>query len=149
MTDESGQSYPFTIDQLLDKAVGPEEFYGVFTANMHTDSDSSSGSASIVSSALSHLVPVISARQLLQWLDGRNNSVLSGITLNGTTLGFDISVGWNATGLMCMIPIPAGLTLTSITSNGAPVSYHLDTVKGIQYAFFAAASGSYQTTFIR
>ena len=37
MTDESGQSYPTTIDTLLDKALGPEGYYGVFTANMHTD----------------------------------------------------------------------------------------------------------------
>ena len=37
MTDESGQSYPFTVDALLDKALGTEGYYGVFTANMHTD----------------------------------------------------------------------------------------------------------------
>ena len=37
MTDESGQTYPFTIDTLLDRALGPEGYYGVFTANMHTD----------------------------------------------------------------------------------------------------------------
>ena len=41
MTDESGQSYPFTIDALLDRALGPEGYYGVFTANMHTDDPSS------------------------------------------------------------------------------------------------------------
>ena len=37
MTDESGQTYPCTIDTLLDNALGPEGYYGVFTANMHTD----------------------------------------------------------------------------------------------------------------
>ena len=37
MTDESGQSYPFTIDTLLDRALGPEGYYGAFTANLHTD----------------------------------------------------------------------------------------------------------------
>ena len=43
MTDESEQTYPFTIDSLLDKALGPEGYYGVFTANMHTDSASQRG----------------------------------------------------------------------------------------------------------
>ncbi len=43
MTDESGQSYPFTIDTLLDNAVGPLGYYGVFTANMHTDADAIGG----------------------------------------------------------------------------------------------------------
>ena len=65
MTDESGQSEPANIDSLLNKAVGPEGYYGVFTANMHTDSASSSGSDAIVASALSHGVPVVSARQML------------------------------------------------------------------------------------
>ena len=37
MTDESGQSYPYTIDTLLDRALGPEGYYGAFVANMHTD----------------------------------------------------------------------------------------------------------------
>ena len=37
MTDESEQTYPYTIDTLLDRAIGPEKYYGVFTANMHTD----------------------------------------------------------------------------------------------------------------
>ena len=37
MTDESGQTYPFTIDTLLDRALGAEGYYGAFTANMHTD----------------------------------------------------------------------------------------------------------------
>ena len=37
MTDESGQTYPFTVDTLLDRALGPLGYYGVFTANMHTD----------------------------------------------------------------------------------------------------------------
>ena len=37
MTDESEQSYPFTPNTLLDSALGPQGYYGAFTANMHTD----------------------------------------------------------------------------------------------------------------
>jgi hypothetical protein len=61
MTDESFQTYPFRIDSLLDRAVGAEG-YGVFTANMHTDSSTSPGSDAIVASAKAHGVPVVSAR---------------------------------------------------------------------------------------
>ena len=39
MTDESGQSYPFTAEALMDRALGPEGYYGAFVANMHTDPD--------------------------------------------------------------------------------------------------------------
>ena len=65
MTDESDQTYPFTINSLLDKALGPEGYYGVFTANMHTDSASSAGSDAIVASAQSRGVPIVSAQQML------------------------------------------------------------------------------------
>ena len=37
LTDESGQDYPFTVDPLLDRALGAEGFYGAFVANIHTD----------------------------------------------------------------------------------------------------------------
>ncbi|MFN3763763.1 MAG: hypothetical protein ACK4WK_11275, partial [Anaerolineae bacterium] len=37
MTDESWQSYPYTIDALLERALGPEGYYGAFVANMHND----------------------------------------------------------------------------------------------------------------
>ncbi len=41
MTDESGQTFPFNIDALLDNAIGVNGYYGAFTANMHTDSTQS------------------------------------------------------------------------------------------------------------
>ena len=65
MTDESGQTYPFTIDTLLDNALGPQGYYGVFTANMHNDSATSDGADAIVASALARGVPVVSASQML------------------------------------------------------------------------------------
>lgn len=37
MTDESGQQYPNTVDTLLDRALGAEGYYGVYTVNAHTD----------------------------------------------------------------------------------------------------------------
>ena len=43
LTDESGQNLPVHIEALLDKALGPEGYYGAFTANMHTDRSNHSG----------------------------------------------------------------------------------------------------------
>ena len=37
MDDEASQAYPATVNALLDAAVGAKGYYGVFTANMHTD----------------------------------------------------------------------------------------------------------------
>ncbi|MGZ6237622.1 MAG: hypothetical protein ACXWMJ_09935 [Syntrophales bacterium] len=147
MTDESEQSYPFTIDTLLDNAIGPEGYYGAFTANMHNDSADSDGSDAIIASAQARQIPVISARQMLQWLDGRNGSAFGALSWSQNTLSFTISVGQNTNGLTALVPIPAGLAVTSITQNAVPVVFTTGTVKGIQYAIFYVAPGSYQVTF--
>jgi hypothetical protein len=148
MTDESGQSYPFTIDTLLDKALGPQGYYGVFTANMHTDADTSEGANAIIASAQARAVPIVTARQMLEWVDGRNASSFAGLTWNGTDLGFSINVGLGANGLQAMIPAQsAGRALTTLTIDGAPVSFTLRVVKGVQWATFPAAPGTYQATY--
>jgi hypothetical protein len=47
-----------------------------------------------------------------------------------------------------MLPLqgPTG-TLSSITQVGSPVAYTVQTIKGIQYAFFTAETASYQATY--
>jgi fibronectin type 3 domain-containing protein len=146
MTDESGQTYPYTIDTLLDRAIGSEGYYGAFTANMHNDSVDSSGSDAIVSSALARHVPIVSARQMLVWLDGRNASTFSGLAWNGNTLSFSISAGQGANGLMAMVPVPTGKTVTNVTVNNSPIPFTMVTFKGIPYARFEAADGAYQVS---
>ena len=148
MTDESGQSYPFTSDALLDRALGPEGYYGVFTANMHTDNASSGGSDAIVASAKARGVPVVSARQMLTWLDGRNNSSFSSIAWNANRLTFSIDHAAGANGLRAMVPTASAVgPLTGLKQNGSPIATTTRTVKGREYAFFDAAPGSYEATY--
>jgi hypothetical protein len=148
MTDESGQTYPFTINALLDGALGAQGFYGVFTANMHTDADDSPGADAILASSQTRSVPIVTARQMLEWVDGRNASSFAALTWDGQTLGFNINVGLGANGLQAMVPAQsAGRALTSLTLNGAPVSFTLRVVKGVQWATFPAAPGTYQATY--
>jgi hypothetical protein len=148
MTDESNQTFPFNINSLLDKATGSEGYYGVFCANMHTDNATSSGSDAIVSSALAHQVPVVSAKQMLEWLDGRNNSSFGSIAWNNSQLSFTISAASAANNLKGMLPTHAASgVLAGITKNGSPVADSIATIKGIQYAFFSAASGNYVATY--
>jgi uncharacterized protein DUF4082/Big-like domain-containing protein/IPT/TIG domain-containing protein len=144
MTDESEQSYPLTIDALLDRALGPEGSYGVFTANMHTDSAESQGSDAIVNSALSRGVSVVSGRQLLEWLDGRNGSSFDSVAWNVNQLSFNVVVGSGANGLQVMIPVESSTGhLMAITSGGNPVEFSIQRIKGIEYAFFGASPASY------
>jgi hypothetical protein len=148
MTDESGQSYPFTVDTLLDRALGPEGYYGVFTANMHTDAPSIPQDDAIIASALARGVPVVSGRQMLEWLDGRNGSSFGSLTWNGATLGFTVAIGQGANALQVMLPTSSAAGgLTGITLDGIPVTFTAQTIKGVQYATFPAAVGTYQATY--
>ena len=149
MTDESGQSFPFTIDTLLDRALGPEGYYGVFTANMHTDSAPSAGSDAIVASAQARGVPIVSARQMLTWLDGRNQSSFGSINWNGDELTFTISPGAGANGLRAMVPTTSAIgPLVTVERNASPVATTTRTIKGVEYAFFDAAAGNYTATYL-
>ena len=148
MTDESGQSYPFTIDTLLDRALGPEGYYGVFTANMHNDLPTSPGADAIISSARARGVPIVSARQMLDWLDARNSSSFGSLSWASNTLSFTISAGPGANGLRAMVPTSSSVgALTQITRGGAPIGTTTKTVKGREYAFFNAVSGSYAASY--
>jgi fibronectin type 3 domain-containing protein len=148
MTDESGQAYPATVNALLDKAVGPEGYYGIFTANMHTDSATHAGSDAIVASALARSVPVVSAKQMLDWVDGRNASTFKNFSWSGGSLGFTITTGAGANGLQGMLPVQSAAgTLSALTRSGSAVFYSTQTIKGIQYAVFTATPGSYTATY--
>jgi hypothetical protein len=148
MTDESGQSFPFTINTLLDRALGVEGYVGAFVANMHTDQVASAGADAIVASARARGVPVISARQLLEWLDGRNSSSLAGLVWDGHRLAFTVSVGLGANGLQVMIPATsAGQALTTITRDGVPVPFSVQTITGVSWATFPAAPGAHEAVY--
>ncbi|MCX7592607.1 MAG: DUF4082 domain-containing protein [Fischerella sp.] len=147
MTDESGQSYPYNINTLLDRALGSEGYYGVFNVNSHTDSNQPSSqevSDAVVNSAKTRGVPVISARQLLTWLDGRNSSSFDSLSWSNNTLNFGISKGTGANGLQAMLPIrSANGILSSITRNGSSVTYTTEGIKGVEYATFPGDAGNY------
>jgi hypothetical protein len=148
MDDEAGQVYPATVDAMLDKALGPEGYYGTFVANMHTDNVASPGSDAIITSAQARGVPVISARQLLDWVDGRNASRFRSFSWSGNTLGFSVATASGATGLQVMLPAQSAVgTLTSVTRSGSPVVFTRQTIKGIEYALFSAADGAYAATY--
>ena len=159
MPDEAGEIFPGFINTLLDNAIGSPGYYGVFTANMHDDYNdcgavcpdghaSEVWSEQIVASAQTRGVPVVSSLQMLQWLDGRNNSSFSSITWTGNVLAFTITTASGANGLQAMLPVVSSAgSLSGITLAAQPVSYSVQTVKGIAYAFFPAAAGAYSATY--
>jgi hypothetical protein len=153
MTDESGQSYPATPIALVDRALGPEGYFGTFMTNFHTVfAASEANHASVVDAAQARNVPLITARQLLEWVDGRNASTFDNLVWDelAGTLTFEIGVGSGGNGLEAMLPIEGGGgTLTGLTRNGSPVPWRTETIKGITYAIFTAGSGPYVSSYDR
>ncbi|QSQ23342.1 DUF4082 domain-containing protein [Pyxidicoccus parkwayensis] len=151
MTDESGQSYPLHIDTLLANALGTKGYYGAFNANMHVDSDPSagaSGSAAIIASAQREGVSVITAKQLLTWLDAREATQVSSVAFTGTALSFTVATPARNLSLMVPTRTAAGRTLVSVTRNGSAVTTVPQTIKGVGYAFInGAQAGTYTVTY--
>jgi hypothetical protein len=148
MTDESGQTYPMTSDSLLARALDARGYYGAFCANMHFDTANHPGSNAIVGSALARGVPVVSSRQMLAWLDGRNGSAFQNVQWSANTLSFSIAVATGARNLQGMLPtLSASGRLLGLTLNGSPVATTVETLKGMEYALFPAAPGSYAASY--
>jgi hypothetical protein len=116
---------------------------------MHTDAVVSNESEALVTAAQQRGIPIVSAKQMLKWLDGRNSSTFSTIAWSANTLTFTATPGGNTKGLQVMIPATAGaLHLSSLTLNATPAAYTLQTIKGVQYAFVTVGAGQYRATYV-
>jgi WD40 repeat protein len=144
LTDESGQFYPSTVDTLLDWALGPEERYGALVINAHTDVHPIPESTTSVASAIARDVPVVSARQMLEWLDGRNSSSFGSLSFGGGELSFDVAADPAANGLQALVPwVSQAGVVVDVLRDGSPIPYAFDAVKGVGYARIDAPAGSY------
>jgi hypothetical protein len=142
ITDESQQDIPLHITSLLDSALGTAGYYGVFTMNMHTDSAIHTGSDAIIAAAQARNIPVVSAKQMLNWVDSRNGTVFGPMTWQNSRLSFTITT--TAHNLQAMVPVnSADGALIDVTENGTSIPFTVQTIKGIPYGFFAAGNNSY------
>lgn len=148
MTDESGQNYPATFDSLLANALGDDQFFAVFTVNMHNDRPRSAAADSIIASSLAHRIPVVTAAQMLRWLDGRNASRFKILGQANHHLKLEISIGVGANGIQALLPINSTMgEVSSLTLNNVPISFSERTIAGITYAAFAGQPGTVDVTY--
>jgi hypothetical protein len=153
MTDEMDDpesliDYDKHITALLDGALGPNGYYGVFTVNMHTDQARHRGANTVVAAAQARGVPIVSSVQMLSWLDGRNGSSFQDLGFDAGRLRFRIAPAAGSRGLEAMVPAhSANGALLGLTADGAPVATTSRTVKGIEYAVFPASPATYVATY--
>ena len=77
---------------------------------MHTDQERfpHAGTDAIVAEAKLRGVPVVSAAQMLDWLDGRNGSSFRNMSYAGNRLRFSVSGAAGSRGLQGMLPASSG-----------------------------------------
>jgi hypothetical protein len=147
LVNESGLLYPFAVAAMIDKAQGPEGYYGVF--GTHDDYRDTSFSDGLIRTALDKGVAIVSAEQMLDWLDGRNASSIADIAFADGVLTFRVSADLRARNLVLMVPSRSvDRVVSSITRDGTNIPFTTQTIKGVPYALIAATTGSYIATFV-
>ena len=152
MTDESGQSYPGARSTRCSTTrPGPLGYYGVFTANMHTDSAASDpGSDAIVAvGAGARRAGRVREADAAPGSTDATRRRSAALTYSGHVLGFNVVAGATANGLEAMLPLTSGdgAPLSTITRGAVNVPFTAQTIKGVAYAMFAADPGSYAATY--
>jgi len=150
ISDEMDETLPTTtqIHTLLDNALGPKEYWGVFNVILHSDLGDHARLNELVSEAQDRGVPVVTSAQMLDWVDGRNGSSFGDIGYTNGQLTFSLTPHATARGLQAMLPArSAEGPLTKLTRGGQPVSWNRRTVKGVDYVVFNATGGSYTATY--
>jgi hypothetical protein len=146
LVNESGMTFPAAINTVLDRALGPEGYYGAF--GTHYDY-SDNFDQQLLQSAKDRNVPIVSAQQMLDWTDGRNNSSFGALAWSGNNLTFTATAD-SRTGSMLrgMLPLSSSKgNLQAITQAGLPVNYSIELIKGIQYAVFPVSNGAYSAAY--
>ena len=150
VTDEMDGILPTTtqIHKLLDNALGPKDYWGVFNVILHSDLGDHRQLNDLVGDAKSRGVPIVTSAQVLRWLDGRNGSSFGDIAYSNGQLTFSLSAQGSARGLQAMLPArSASGPLSRLTRNGQPASWKRRTVKGVDYVMFDATAGTYAATY--
>jgi hypothetical protein len=136
---ENGLPQRESVDFLLDRALGSEQFFGTF--GTHYDySDDFAGI--LVAEARRHGVPVVSGAQVAAWVKGRDSSMFGNIVWLGSTLTFSTYLAPGAEHAQVMLPARfRGVSITNVTCGQSEIPLKRERVKGLDYVAFQAHSG--------
>jgi len=139
IVDENGIKYPKSVGTMIDKALGPEQFFGVFGTHYDFRDDFLSTAIQI---AKDKGVALISALQALRWTDARNNSRFEGIAWDGEKLSFDADIHEEADAMIALVPLWASdRRVSAIDCDGKEKSFSTVKIKGVDYASLPLSSG--------
>ena len=151
--DDPNAVVPAIGKALIDGALGASGYYGAFTIQVHSDEPAdAAGRNALIADAMNRHVPIVSERQLLTWLDGRDSSKFTDVGFGADgKLRFTVVPGTGARGLQAMLPVKGSSgALSALTRDGVTVNFDeddIETIKGVQYLKLPDASGDYVATY--
>ncbi|OAS26055.1 hypothetical protein A5481_06775 [Methylobacterium platani] len=141
LVNENGIDQRRGIEVMLDRALGPEQFFGAF--GTHYDY-SDRYFDHLVSAARERGVALISAAQLLRWIDRREATRFEALAWSGYDLTFRVRLPDGPEQATGMLPVSAlSHRLAAITRGGHRVPFRVETIKGLDYAMFELEAGTY------
>ncbi|PQZ91051.1 hypothetical protein CQ018_13870 [Arthrobacter sp. MYb227] len=146
LVDEVFAGHPEQVEKLLERATGIEGFYGAFGTHF----DFSTGfDAEVMELAIRHSIPMVSAKQLLDWTDARNASSFETAKWHQGELSFALDIAPGTHGMLkTMLPTQSvDGSLSVLRFRGETINFLVETIKGVEYAIFEAASGTYKATY--
>ncbi|MFU0507077.1 Ig-like domain-containing domain [Pseudaminobacter sp. NGMCC 1.201702] len=145
LVNENGVPQSEGVAFMLARALGPEQFFGVFG----THYDFADGFADIlIREARRQGVALISAAQMLSWLDGRNGSQFDNIQWKNSTLTFTLRIGRGAEAAYAMLPSRfQNQQMEAVVCGSEQLAYSIEQIKGLEFAFFPARSGTCQAIY--
>ncbi|MDT8854671.1 hypothetical protein RNZ50_06415 [Paracoccaceae bacterium Fryx2] len=139
LVNESGVPHEDGIAQMLEGALGPDEYFGAFGSHYDFTDDYEQR---LIDLATERDVALITAQQMLTWLDGRNGSRISGMVWNNDTLTFDTSLAPGAERASAMLPESfRELRLVDVTCGMDRKPLTMANIKGLAVAFFPPQTG--------
>lgn len=153
-TEATAEQTRDALKKALDRTAGPRGFWGFIGTHFDFSEPGERVRHAILAEVsernkhrpVDEQVAMISARQLLDWLDLRNRSAFTDLTFDGERLSFSLQVDDSLPnpGLEAMLPVDLGAArLVGITNNGIPIRIVREAAVGtLRYAFFPAASGA-------
>lgn len=163
LVNETWNGSTDAIEQLINAAEDERGYYGAFG----THYDFSDGfDQQLMEIATERDVPMVSAQQLLDFMEGRNASSFANVSYTGPgaagtglaapgsgeeplEMSWEIDVDGRAQDLLqAMVPLRSGdRLLGSINHDGTPLDFQVRQVKGISYAFFPADNGTFEARY--
>lgn len=145
LVNENGVPHREGIAAMLDGALGKTQYFSAFVAHYDFADDYDK---ILIEEARKRNVALISAQQMLDWLDGRNSSTFADIRWNDGKLDFRMELARGAEHASVLLPLSSDAgTLSNIRCEGRDIPFAPETIKGIDYASFAAMTGSCSSTY--